>query len=402
MTKPVPERLPSPFDHDPRPVVAIFRSPVFNLSETFVRAQASGLSRYQPLVVGLEPKGNIPPDLAERVLLPRGAGERLAIRLLGHWGRLGGRVAAAGPALVHAHFGPDGVLALPLARRLDIPLVTTLRGYDVARSTRQLVTSGRVSWMRYVLGRRGLMREGDLFLAVSEALRRQAIAQGYPAERTLTHHNGVDLAAFRPDDKEEAMTVLHVGRLVEKKGTALLLHAFAGVLRTFPQARLKIIGDGPLRPSLERLTAELELGSTVRYLGELSPDEVAVWMRRSTLVAAPSLTARGGDAEGLPNVVVEAAASARPVVASNHQGIPEAVIDETTGFLVPEGEAEPLARRLEQLLADDSLRRRMGAAARTLAEEKFDATRQMRRLEAIYDELLARRQATATSAIDTR
>ena len=157
--------------------MAVFRSPVFNASETFVRAQAAGLERYQPLVVGLEDKGHVPDALAGRVLLAEGGLERLRVRL-GRWGRLGERVREAAPALVHAHFGPDGVLALPLARALGVPLVTTLRGYDVSR--RGLLGSGRLSWMRYALGRGRLMREGDLFLTVCESLRAAGAGAGLP------------------------------------------------------------------------------------------------------------------------------------------------------------------------------------------------------------------------------
>jgi colanic acid/amylovoran biosynthesis glycosyltransferase len=122
---------------------------------------------------------------------------------------------------------------------------------------------------------------------------------------------------------------------------------------------------------------------------------VAEWMRRSAILAAPSLAARDGDAEGLPNVVVEAAASALPVVASDHAGIPEAVADGKSGFIVPEGAVEPLARRLSELLASPDLRRSMGAAGRALAEARFDAARQMRTLEDHYD-------ALTSSTIETR
>lgn len=347
----------------------MFRGPVFNASETFVRAQAAGLTRYQPLVIGREDKGNIPPELAGRVLL------RPAIA----------RVRDFAPVLVHAHFGTDGLSALPLARRLGVPLVTSLRGYDVTRARGPLLRSGRLSWMRYALRARALQRRGDLFLAVSDALRRLAIARGYPAERTLNHYNGVDLARF-PAGSGGPDLILFVGRLVEKKGVEILIEAFARARAARPGASLAIIGDGPLRPRLERLA-----GEGVRFLGALPPGDVADWMRRATALAAPSVTARDGDAEGLPNVIVEAAASALPAVGSDHSGIPEAILDGETGFIVPERDAEALAARLAAIVGDPGLRARMGEAARRLAERRFDFTRQMRRLEALYDQVRAGR-----------
>lgn len=379
----MPPPLPEPFRSDQRPVVLIFRGPIFNPSETFVRGHALGLKRYQPLIVGRENKGGIPTLLADRVMI------RPAIGLL----------RSLAPALVHAHFATDGLRAVAVADALGVPLVTSLRGYDVSRSRADLLRSGRLSWMRYALFQRHLMARGDLFLAVSDALRAQAIARGFPAERTLVHYNGVDLVRFRPGADHEAATILHVGRLVAKKGTTVLLRAFAAVLNAHPGARLLILGDGPLRTRLERLAGELGVGQSVIFAGARQPDEIAGFMRDATLLVAPSRTARGGDAEGLPNVVVEAMASGLPVVATDHGGIAEAVAEGENGFLVAEGEAEPLAGRIGDLLADAALRARMGAAGRRIAEREFGAARWSARLEDHYDALIAR---TRTRAIETR
>jgi glycosyltransferase involved in cell wall biosynthesis len=169
--------------------------------------------------------------------------------------------------------------------------------------------------------------------------------------------------------------------LVEKKGTKVLIEAVAGIAG----AKLAVIGDGPLRAALERQARKL--GERVRFLGALRSDEVAQWMQRASVLAAPSVTAADGDAEGLPNVVVEAAASGLPVVGTRHSGIPEAVEDGATGFLVPEGDAGALAARLAELLGSQSLRREMGVAARQLAEHKFSRQMLTERLEAIYDEV---------------
>jgi glycosyltransferase involved in cell wall biosynthesis len=372
----------SPRDDDKqKPVVAIFRSAVFNASERFIQDQAAALTRWRPLVVGLERKGEMLAGLREAIVA-ESAGERLAFRLRGRGGRIEAELRAAKPALIHAHFGTDGLLVLPLARALGIPLVTSLRGYDVSRSDGALLRSGRLSWMRYALGRKRLQHGGALFLAVSDALREQAIARGYPEARTLTHYNGVDLERFRPNETPaEPGLILHVGRLVEKKGTEVLIDAIVRIAG----ANLAIIGDGPLRGALERQAREL--GDRVRFLGALPPDEVAQWMRRASVLAAPSLIAADGDAEGLPNVVVEAAASGLPVVGTTHSGIPEAIEDGKSGFLVPERDAESLAMRLADLLGSERLRCEMGAAARRLAERKFSRQMLTERLESIYAEV---------------
>jgi colanic acid/amylovoran biosynthesis glycosyltransferase len=366
---------------DGRPAVVVYRSPLFNPSETFVRAHAESLARYRPLLAGIEDKGNVPPELRAAVFVPGSRARQFAARL-GYVSALADRLRPHRPRLVHAHFGPDGLIALPLARALDVPLVTTLHGYDVARSRAHMLVSGRLSWVQYALRRNRLAREGTLFLAVSDALRREAETQGFAADCLRTHYLGVDLGRFRPGGEREAGLILHVGRLVEKKGTSVLLDA----VTRLSGARLVIVGDGPERGRLERQAAGL--GERVRFLGALDPPAVARWMQRASLLAAPSLTARDGDAEGLPTVILEASACGLPVVATRHSGIPEAVVDSETGFLVAEHDPAALAERIGLLLGSPELRERMGAAARRLAKEKFDLRRQTYRLETIYDEVL--------------
>jgi glycosyltransferase involved in cell wall biosynthesis len=354
---------------DSRPLVAIYRAPLFNPSETFIQAQAASLSKYRPLIVGREDKGNVIAELRGRTMIGRNLVERLR---------------PLRPALVHAHFGIDGVAALPIARALGVPLVTTLHGHEIGRSRLSMALSGRLSWQLYALLQPRLAREGALFLAVSDAIRREAIARGFPEERTVTHRIGVDLRLFPAAGEPQPGLVLHVGRLVEKKGTADLIDAFA---RVQSEAELVIIGDGPLRPALERRAD----GLNVRFLGWRPTPEVRQWMSRAWLLAVPSVTAADGDREGLPTVAVEAAAAGLPVVGTRHSGIPEAVTDGRSGLLVAEGDVSALGDRLDALLGSADMRRRMSAAARALAEERFDLARQTRILERHYDRLLTAR-----------
>lgn len=391
-TRPSVEELRRRLTADGRPIAVIFRSPLFNASETFVRMQALGLERYQPLVVGLEDHGNSPPGLAERIWTPSYIAA-LGIKISGRSAGIATALAGIQPALVHAHFAPDALTALPLARRWDVPLIASLRGHDITRTRRAMLFSGRASRVLYALLQHRLMAQGQRFLAVSDALARHAVERGYPAERTLTHYNGVDLTRFGPRDPRPGL-ILHVGRLVEKKGTDSLIAAFARVRSSMPGATLAIIGEGPKRAALERRAAQAGVGDAVQFLGHQPPARVAEWMSRAAVVAVPSRRAADGDSEGLPNVALEAAAAGAPVVATRHGGLPEVVADGRTGLLVDEDDGSALAEALLALLRDPQRAAEMGAAGRERMRRDFDVAVQMERLETLYDDVRASHAAS--------
>src|SRR6201999_1336894 len=115
-------------------------------------------------------------------------------------------LGARRPALLHAHFGIEGVYALPVAKRLGIPLITTFHGFDATLSTAALLRSP--AWANYPLFRRSLARRGALFLSASAFIRERLLAMGFPESRTRVHYIGVDCRAIRPREPgEETRTV---------------------------------------------------------------------------------------------------------------------------------------------------------------------------------------------------
>jgi len=368
--------------------VAIIRHNLFKISEPFITAQALQLKRYKPIFLGRYRQGDIPPGAEALAISDSGPAWplRAAAQMLGRspapfLSLLGGRR----PALLHAHFGIEGAQALPLARRLGVPLITTFHGFDATLSTAALLSSP--AWAYYPLFRRQLAAQGAMFLCASGFIRGRLLAMGFPEARTRTHYIGVDCRRITPRDAAEGpKIILHVARLVEVKGTLHLLRAFA---RLGGEAELVIIGDGPLRKALNAEAAALGVKARVRFLGALPHAEVLAWMHKAAMLVLPSVRTGTGRIEGLGMVTLEAAATGVPVVGSDIGGIPEAVIDGETGFLVPERDHEGLASRIEGLLADPSLRLRMGGAARRLVEQKFNLVTQTRVLETLYDEALA-------------
>ena len=232
-----------------------------------------------------------------------------------------------------------------------------------------------------------MQREGRLFLAVSEYIKGRLVEAGFPHEKIVVHHNGVDTGLFRPDPgAEREPIVLFVGRLVEKKGCEYLVRAMARVQEAVPEAELVVIGTGPLRARLEELAGETLRRH--RFLGALPPEEVRVWMGRASVLSVPSVTASTGDAEGFGLVFAEAQATGLPVASFDGGPIPEVVAHGETGFLAPERDWQALAGYVSRLLEDGDLRRRMGERGVERVRDRFDLAARTRALEEIYASVL--------------
>ena len=368
--------------------IAIFRQNLFKLSEPFIVAQAGALTRYRPVYMGWLRWGSAPDGAQVLALRDRFGWPTIGWQMVG--GAPGPYLRLLGerkPALIHAHFGVEGVAALPLARRLGVPLVTSFHGFDATLSTTGLFVVP--NYTRYALLRGRLARQGDLFLCASGFIRDRLLALGFPAARTHVHYIGVDIAAITPrPTEEETATILHVARLVPVKGTETLLRAFALLPPRHRGARLEIIGGGPLRARLEKLAASLGVAGSVFFRGALLHAEVLAAMRRAAMLVLSSVQSDNGREEGLGMVMLEAAATGLPVIGSRSGGIPEGIIEGETGFLVPQRDAGALAAHITALLDDTALRQRMGAAARRMVTAKFDLARQTAALETLYDSLL--------------
>jgi colanic acid/amylovoran biosynthesis glycosyltransferase len=392
------------------PTVAIFRASLFRPSEPFIHEQAQALTTFQPLFVGRTMETEPPPDLAVRLLTGRhgrwGATVRHALLLLCRAPNPYAPLLSDVPglALVHAHFGPDAVLAMSLAQGRGLPLVTTFHGLDAVFSTATMLISGRPGLMSYALRRSLLMRRGSIFLCVSEFLRRKLLSLGFPSDRTFTHFIGVDCSFFSPTARvarppNGGRTILHLARLVDVKGTRYLIAALSKVRERCPDARLVIIGDGPLRGELTSLARKLGLGPYVQFLGTQPRHVVRDWFRQADAFCLPSCPTAEGEEEGFGLSAVEAAACGVPVVVTRSGGLPETVQPDRTGFLVEPNSPDALAAALCTILENDQLRLEMAAHARRMAVSSFDLRKQTALLEKHYRFALKNTTSSSTAGI---
>lgn len=372
----MPER-PTPF--------ALFSTSFLPYSQTFIHDELRAHRRYVADVFAGERlhAERFPYDEA-RIHTPGGRLGGALYEALGRWPAFHRTFEANDFALIHAQFGTGAVYALPYARRHRLPLVVTFWGNDVSA----LLGTQRYQYRRwrYVLRAPALFRQADLMLAVSRELQELVAELSGRPEAVRLYRHGTDLSRYRRRPEErEVPHVVFVGRFTEKKGLPYGLRAFAEALRQGREARLTLAGSGEQEPWLRRFVREQGLEGRVRFAGVLGQEQVAELLAEADVALVPSVVARDHDREGSPTVIREASASEVPVLGTYHGGIPEAVEDGETGFLVPERDVAALAERLITLLDDPALRRRMGRAGRAKMEREFDLERQVEELERHYD-----------------
>lgn len=282
-------------------------------------------------------------------------------------------------ALVLCHFGPIGLRAARALKGNDqIRLWTIFHGYDISA---HIERAGRDVY-------RPLFARGDKHFGVSRLWTAKIEALGCPPERIGLLRMGIEVKQIRFSHRDLGasgeMRFLTVSRLVEKKGTEFALRALAELKKTRPELRwrYKIIGEGRLRPSLERLSKELGISGRVEFCGNLSVDAVQDQLAESDLFILPSVTAKSGDMEGIPVSLMEAMASGVPVLSTYHSGIPELIDDGVSGLLSQERDYRGLARNICRLIDDEQLRSSVTTAARAKIENEFNQS-------AILDHLAA-------------
>jgi phosphatidyl-myo-inositol dimannoside synthase len=298
---------------------------------------------------------------------------------------LGSLLAGRRYDVVHAHWVvPNAAMVTDIVAAHRVPLVVSAHGSDIFLAERSSIIGAFA---------RSALEAAGRVTACSDDLRSRAVLLGAAEGRTRTVPYGVDASAFggpagagvraRLGAPEGARLVLAIGRLVEKKGLGALIEAAAGM----SGAHVAIAGAGDLRESLLRRIAEL--GTPASLVGPLDRAEVAAAMAAADVVAVPSVVDSAGNVDGLPNVLLEAMAAGRAVVASRVAGIPDVVVDGTNGLLVPPGDVPALRAALCRLITDDALRARLGAAARATAMKSHGWDTAARRFEECYAEAAA-------------
>ena len=289
--------------------------------------------------------------------------------------------------VMHGHWVvPGGVVAAAAAPHL--PLVISLHGSDVYLAETFAPARAAARWA---------FRRAGMVTACSADLAARAVALGADRARIETVPYGVDVSRFRPDDRGRAGVrvelrvdpttplLVAAGRLVSKKGFEYAIDALA----MLPGVVLAIAGEGTLEDELRERARQQGVAARVRLLGNQTQDRVAALFASADVIVLPSVRDDSGNVDGLPNTVLEALASAVPLVTTTAGGIGSVVEDGRTAVVVPQRDARALSSAIAGLLADRAAATRIGSAGRTLVQAQFGWKAAASRFERAYSEALA-------------
>ncbi len=295
--------------------------------------------------------------------------------------------------LVHSQ-GPRADFYARIASRIaNVPVINTVAvvvdNYDVMFLKKIL----------YMLCDRLTQRFVNKFIVVSQSLQEFLIKEhGIAPDKVTNIYNGIELDQYKPNfgpsdnfrkeflAREDELVVGSVGRLTYEKGHEFLLRSMPKVLESFPRTKFVLVGDGQLKLKLENLAKELEISQTCMFLG--FRDDIPQVLSSFDVFVLPSIM------EGHPIAILEAMAMAKPIVASDINGIREQIENRRTGLLVPPGDPQALAKAINQMLKDRNKARKMGIEARKRVDEMYDIKHQVALHEEVYKEIREREKTS--------
>ncbi|MEW6265744.1 MAG: glycosyltransferase family 4 protein [Thermodesulfobacteriota bacterium] len=283
------------------------------------------------------------------------------------------RFEADGIEHIHAPWANGPATAAWVASMLtDIPFSFTARAWDIYPQDGCL--AAKIKACRFV---RTNTRTNARYL--------NRFTQGR-TDKIVMIYNGLTLTDCQeaPVAMKPPFRLLSVGRFVSIKGFDVLIRAAVALKREGLDFRVTLAGEGPWEPYLKALTRSLGLEARVAFPGFIPHDRIPDLMRQADVLAAPSVLARSGDRDGIPNVILEALAHRLPVVASDVSGIGEVIRHEYSGLLVPPRRPEALALAIGRMFRDRSAALRLAEAGQTLVRREFDPLRNTKRLMDLF------------------
>jgi colanic acid/amylovoran biosynthesis glycosyltransferase len=291
--------------------------------------------------------------------------------------------------VMHIYFGHTAVHLLPFIESWDKSCIVSFHGADVMLP----------DIPDYEIKMREMLGVVPLVLARSESLRDRLVELGCAPEKIRINRTGIPLDQFplgeRAAPADGAWIFVQACRLIPKKGLPTALQAFHKFAQKFPKAKFIIAGEGPMKNEIEKTIADYGLRNNVEMRGFLSQEELFELYLHGHVFLHPSEMTADKNQEGVPNSMLEAMSTGLPVVATLHGGIPEAVRDGETGFLVAEKDDAALFAAMCRVTESADHWMKMGRAASASVGVQFEQSAQIAALENCYDEAVELSRAKA-------
>lgn len=284
------------------------------------------------------------------------------------------------PDIIHGHFGLDSYRLIRLRNKTELPLIVNFYGHDVTRLPREFGWKQRYKRLR---------KNMDWAIAVSKDMKQNLVKLGFDENKISVIKLAVDIENIDFKQRHSSGSrLMMVGRCVEKKGFIYALRALTEIKKEIPGVTLDLYGDGELLPQLKAFVKEAGLSACVTFHGFTDNDHIFKALHNHDILLVPSVQAKDGDREGLPQTTVEGMATGIPVIASNHAGLPELVINEETGLQVPTRNSDALKHAVMRLYKNADLVKKVSLGGRLMVEKEHDLNSQVKKTEDLYRQLI--------------
>lgn len=284
--------------------------------------------------------------------------------------------------VVFAEYGMVGAMVTQACKLAGVPLVIHFHGADAHH---------RKTVETYYDLYQEAFKYASAIISVSEDMSAALKQLGAPADKIHLASCGVDTSAFpQLDISQSPQNFLSVGRFVEKKSPQSVVKAFQLITRSVPNAKLWMVGTGPLVEQTKALIEDLDLADKITLTGPLKPAQIVDLFKQTRCFVQHSVTAADGDMEGTPVTILEAGSSGLPVVSTFHAGIKQAVLHQKTGYLVPEHDVEAMAAYMTKIALDVPLAVELGAAGAAHIRKNYDINSRINTLSDIIYKAIKR------------
>ena len=374
--------------------IIIFRKDFYRLSETFISSQVNFLKNsFKVFLVAekFEHENTYDFSNLKQVLLNwyESLWGRIKCKLLGsdiepefrlhNQFQIKRLIKAQNIKLIHAHFGTEAMRILPVAKKNKVPLVVTFHGFDASRQLNN-------KWYKNKLPQ--LFDYASKIIIVSPHMIENLNLHQW-REKVLLLPYGVDVDEFKPfkREKNDKVQLLHSGRLVNKKGVPDLIRVFAKLYHTNKNLHLTVVGDGAELNSCRNIAVDLKVDEAISFFGAQPHCIVKKFLNDSDIFILNSRTADDGDMEGTPVTILEAMSMGKAVISTYHAGIPNVIQDSYNGILVPEKNNYLLENAINDLIANEEKRKRLGIEARLTIITRFLNENNLPILRDVFNEI---------------